>query len=490
MEKIVEQTTETVKPETQNCEAKNVDKKQDPAPKAEKCCTGCNKDKKPDPKGQELAPEDDPELDIKKYDIFRKYMQSLSSLSDANLKTNRQFKELTRKKRTYWDKQPVHLPHEFDEKIQHDPTEPKKSAVIKQQTAKETSKEKVQLGDAYVWDNCDLNDTEQLDEVYKFLNKNYVEDDDGMFRFDYSTELLKWALQTPGMDPDYLICIRIKASDRMVGFIAGIVVDIKTEGLMKKMLEINFLCVDKMMRTRNFAPLLIAEVARTANTKGIFQAFYTSGQVLPTPYAQARYYHRSLQPKKLIECGFSYLSAKQTMKVHERIHSLPEEPKIQGIRPMRKSDAGTVRNLLNQYGENFVVRQEWSKKEVEHTFMPKNDVMYSYVIESNKVITDFFSFYSLPSSILKHETHKTLRAAYGYYMAAKGNSVRDIMESSCIIAKNEGFDVFNSLDVMHNNQAFEELLFSPGDGYLHYYFWNWTLSTKCCFPKELGLILV
>lgn len=361
---------------------------------------------------------------------------------------------------------------------------------MKEQTAKETSKEKVKLPDAYVWDNCNLNDKGELDEVYNFLNKNYVEDDDGMFRFDYSTELMKWALQTPGMDPDYLICIRIKSSDKMVGFIAGIVVEVKTETLIKKMLEINFLCVDKMMRERNFAPLLIAEVARTANTKGIFQAFYTSGQVLPTPYAQARYYHRSLQPEKLIECGFSYLHPKQTMKVHKRIHSLPEQPTLQGIRAMKKSDSGVVRDLLNEYGDKFVVRQIWSKKEIEHFFIPKDDVMYSYVIETDKKVTDFFSFYSLPSSILKHPVHKTLRAAYGYYMAATVNSVKDIMECACIIAKNEGFDVFNSLDVMENKDAFQDLLFSPGDGYLHYYFWNWTLSTKCIFPKDLGLVLV
>ena len=32
----------------------------------------------------------------------------------------------------------------------------------------------------------------QLKELYTLLNENYVEDDDNMFRFDYSPEFLRW----------------------------------------------------------------------------------------------------------------------------------------------------------------------------------------------------------------------------------------------------------------------------------------------------------
>ena len=32
----------------------------------------------------------------------------------------------------------------------------------------------------------------QLQELYTLLNENYVEDDDNMFRFDYSPDFLKW----------------------------------------------------------------------------------------------------------------------------------------------------------------------------------------------------------------------------------------------------------------------------------------------------------
>ena len=34
----------------------------------------------------------------------------------------------------------------------------------------------------------------QIKEVYELLNANYVEDDDAMFRFDYSVAFLHWCV--------------------------------------------------------------------------------------------------------------------------------------------------------------------------------------------------------------------------------------------------------------------------------------------------------
>lgn len=40
-------------------------------------------------------------------------------------------------------------------------------------------------------------------QVYTLLTNNYVEDDDAMFRFDYSPAFLAWALQPPGYIPSW-----------------------------------------------------------------------------------------------------------------------------------------------------------------------------------------------------------------------------------------------------------------------------------------------
>ena len=47
----------------------------------------------------------------------------------------------------------------------------------------------------------------QLEEVYKLLNENYVEDEDNMFRFDYSEGFLQWYVTKLNFD---WLCVMIK----------------------------------------------------------------------------------------------------------------------------------------------------------------------------------------------------------------------------------------------------------------------------------------
>jgi hypothetical protein len=52
------------------------------------------------------------------------------------------------------------------------------------------------------------------------------------------------------------------------------------------------------------------EITRRVNARDIWQAAYTAGVVLPKPVAVCRYWHRSLNPKKLIDVGFSSLQVR------------------------------------------------------------------------------------------------------------------------------------------------------------------------------------
>ena len=65
-------------------------------------------------------------------------------------------------------------------------------------------------------------------------------------------------------------------------------------------------------------------------------------------------------------------------------------------------------------------------------------------------MTDFLSFYALPSSILKNEKYDLLKVAYSYYNVAKTISLEELTKNALIIAKQKDFDVFNCLDIMEN----------------------------------------
>ena len=52
------------------------------------------------------------------------------------------------------------------------------------------------------------------------------------------------------------------------------------------------------------------EITRRVNLHNIWQAAYTAGAVLPRPVSTTQYWHRSLNPKKLISVGFSRLQVR------------------------------------------------------------------------------------------------------------------------------------------------------------------------------------
>ncbi len=63
------------------------------------------------------------------------------------------------------------------------------------------------------------------------------------------------------------------------------------------------------------------------------------------------------------------------------------------------------------------------------------------------------------------------------------------MKVALLRAKEAGFDVFNALNIMDNESFLEALKFGVGDGYLHYYLYNWKLRDQL-EPRQLGVVLV
>ena len=199
------------------------------------------------------------------------------------------------------------------------------------------------------WVNLNVADDTVAQELFDLLTQNYVEDDDNMFRFAYSVPFLRWATMVPGYHEDWIVGVRSCKSGKLMACITGIPQLMKVRSDTMPMAEINFLCVHKKLRAKRLAPVLIKEVTRRINLKGIFQAVYTAGVVLPKPVASCRYWHRSLNPKKLIEVGFSRLAPRMTMGRTIKLHKLPENPITPGIAPMTADTVGGAYELLSGY---------------------------------------------------------------------------------------------------------------------------------------------
>ncbi len=358
-------------------------------------------------------------------------------------------------------------------------------------TPDDVRKEPYPLPKGFGWCVVDLNDPAQLKSTYTLLSENYVEDDENMFRFDYSPEFLQWALQPPGYFPEWIVGLEAVESKRLLALITGIPTRMNVLGKSIKMAEINFLCVSKKLRAKRLAPVLIKEITRRVNLTDQWQAIYTAGVNIPEPIGCSKYYHRSLNPKKLIDVNFSVLQPRMTMARTKRLYAVPETPKLPFV-PMELRHCKSVHKLLSNYLKKFKVHIEMNIDEVAHCFLGREDVVYSYVIENRENpdnATDLCSFYNLPSLIIGNTEYSHVKAAYSFYNIATTVPFCDIIADALVFAKQNDFDVFNMLNLMGNASVFTKLKFGEGDGRLHYYLYNYSIGQKLN-ADDIGIVLV
>ena len=196
MEEKKEETKEEKKEEEQKKEQeKSKDKKEKVA-------------KKEDPKDNNTLTESEK----------RAFMEQIMKMELENTKSEHKKSEI-KEHYEFWESQPVpqfnkEAPVEFGE-------------IWKDHKVEDLRKTPFDLPEEGLeWKDVDMNQQNEVDKLYEFLKTNYVEDEDHMFRFDYSKDFLKWHLTSPNYFPEWLISIvqldTKKNKKKMVGFIAGI----------------------------------------------------------------------------------------------------------------------------------------------------------------------------------------------------------------------------------------------------------------------------
>jgi len=393
----------------------------------------------------------------------------------------------------FWETQPVPQPGEGppadDGYIE--PSRPKE----------EVRQEPYPLHKDFEWSIVDIRDPNQGKEVYDLLSANYVEDDQASFRFQYSAEFLKWALMPPGYHKEWHIGVRVVATKKLVAFISGVPVTLRVRQNVINVTEINYLCVHKRLRSKRLAPVLIKEVTRQTHLKGVFQAIYTAGVVIPTPVATCRYFHRSLNVPKLVDIGFCYVPRNMSQARMIRLNAVPEKPSLPGLREMEDNDVLHVASLFTKYMKRYGMAPIFDLDEIKHQFLSgkgqvetstpnrrQGQVTWTYVVEDPEThqITDFFSFYGLPSTVIGNQKHPVLEAAYLYYYATNvafdpqaeedgrlKRRLQALITDALVVANQAKFDVFNALTLMDNVSILQDLKFGPGDGFLNFYLYNW-----------------
>lgn len=389
----------------------------------------------------------------------------------------------------FWDKQPV---------PKLNSSAPTRCAPLQVRQVSDVRKEPYPLPAGFRWVTMDvMNDEKDTSDLYELLRNNYVEDDDSFFRFDYSVETLRWALSPPGFHTNWHVGLRFtpvvdsgavesgavveKRTDvsesvdkkecekgegvegiegieglegdgkeekvaegqkgELMAFISAVPVTVKIYDDAKPMAEVNFLCVHRKLRSKRLAPVMIMEITRRVNLLNIWQAVYTTGITLPRPVAECRYFHRFLNYPKLVSTGFCsppYLSTVESMAALYRLRS---ETLLPQVRPFKREDLPKVTRLFNDFqkARDLKLYPLKSEEEVAHWLLSRDRVLHSFVVThpvDDEKITDFFSFYTLPSLVIRHaQKYDHLNVAYCYYYAHTRLTVVQLIEQAIIYAK-------------------------------------------------------
>uniref|UniRef100_A0A3Q3X940 Glycylpeptide N-tetradecanoyltransferase n=1 Tax=Mola mola TaxID=94237 RepID=A0A3Q3X940_MOLML len=391
----------------------------------------------------------------------------------------RTLQQARKHKYQFWETQPVpRLDGTGDGAVTHGPITDGEVSV---------REEPYSLPKGFSWDTLDLSNPTVLKELCGLLNENYMEDDDNTIRFDFSLEYLQWALKPPNWVDQWHCGVRVDSNQKLVGFIAAVPADILIYETEKRLVQVKLLCVHKKLRLKRMTPVLIRELTRRVNRQGLYQAVYTTVNMLPTPLSSCRYWNRSLNPRKLIEVNHPGAMQNMNLRRAVKFNRLPEVTKTPGLRPATNEDLAGIQSVLQESLCNFDLSPLMSLQEVEHWLLPRKNVIDTYVVEGNDgTLTGVVSFYSIFSRVLNHPVHTGLRAAHLLYIASTATDLADLMEDTLVLAKSKGFDVFSAFDVMDNCSFLEKLKFSVSDVSLHYYLYNWMCPTM---SSDKGLVL-
>ncbi|KAI6104169.1 N-myristoyl transferase, partial [Pisolithus sp. B1] len=331
----------------------------------------------------------------------------------------------------------------------------------------------------------DVDDSKQIKEVYDLLSLNYVEDDR--------------TLKPPGYFKEWHVGVRTSSNKKLVAFISGVPTTLRVRGkwvcfatlffttptLILRVFrasEVNFLCVHKKLRSKRLAPALS------------FQR----------RCRHCRYYHRPLNIPKLVDVEFTCVPRNMTLARMIREYKTDATPRLPGLRETEEKDIPRVADLFAQYMQRFNLAPIMTVDEIRHLFLggrgdveqpcekyrrPKQ-VLWAHVVEDpgKHRVTDFFSFYSLPFTIINRPRPNLLEAAYLFYYASdvafklrldESNKLKTrlvhLIGDALIIANQANFDVFNAVTLMDNVTFLDDFegLFGAGDSLLNLYLYNW-----------------
>lgn len=345
----------------------------------------------------------------------------------------------------------------------------------------------LELPQGFVWDTIDPNNDDQIEELSVFLRNNYIEDKEGKFGVNFTSNLLRYLLLRPnpyGSHEGIYVAIR-NDSNNLIGFIYGMLVELRINGNQLKSSEISLLCIEKDHRISGFAPILIQEATRLINKQGVYTSIYTSERYLPKPISKATYYHRPINIKKLLAVGFLKVDEKCEPSALKKYFEIKDKlPDF--VHKMTEDDIDDAYELHMEYIKKYSCYEHITKEQFKY-MMFGNTIAHSYIVKDIDGYTiDFFSFIRYISTVKDND--KQIYRAQVYYYSSNEETIYTIMRYIITLSKEIGCDVVDCINIHENSDIVDSLKFDKGTGELNYYLYNW--KTPYMEPQNMGKMFI
>lgn len=374
----------------------------------------------------------------------------------------------------FWDTQPM-----IKENIEltiNEPINTKQDCSLIRQTC-------YNLPEEFEWQNINIHDEQQLQELYLFLSKNYFQNKEVGLSSFYQPEFLKWALDVPNQKEEYIISIRLKKTNKIMGCGTGVPINVSINNKIKQTGIINFLCVHKKLRSKRLAVILIKELTRRFNLNNIWQGIYTESESGCKTIGTANFYYCILS-QKMIDLGLTNKKDIASLQIESNNSSK------HNLVPMTLEDVPQVTLLINNYLKKHTkLYQVLSEEDISYLLLPRENIVLSYVLKNNDhQITDFVSCYIGYSKVANHSVYKDLKSANLYYLVTHTLSQKEMINELFKILQKYNVDVFHSLDIMNFDFMKNNSNFDVGNSKTKYYLYNW--QCKSLDSSEIGIKLV
>ncbi len=292
---------------------------------------------------------------------------------------------------------------------------------------------------------------DELNKVCAFLSENYIEDN--KFRYNYTIDFLK----------DYNINSGIIFNDEIVGFICGKIINLMLHNKEKLTAELNFLCVSKKYRNKQYCPLLINDIKNKFILLGVEDAIFSSEFTFPNSITHIDYYIHFLNVKKLIE--IEYINTKASINQIEEHYKIPKlKPSKKELILVDNNNINKCFELYNTYFKQFDCYEKFTIDSFTKQFI--NDHIKTYILIENNIILDFISYYTIDALVLKQNIKTT--DAYLYYYSNMSNNLYRMILMLIILCNSKNIDSFIALNIMDNN-VFDDLKFIKKQTNFNYY---------------------